>query len=106
MERQRVEKLNALLIDFPDDNFLQHALALEYLKEGKYIEARNLFERVLEADPSYVGSYYHLGKLLERTGEIAGALEWYKKGMSVAQAGADNRTFNELQAAYEELKYE
>ena len=105
MERQRVEKLNALLIDFPDDNFLQHALALEYLKEGNYIEARNLFERVLEADPSYVGSYYHLGKLLENAGEVAGALKWYEKGMSVAEAAADNRTFKELQAAYEELKY-
>lgn len=100
---KRIDSLLLFLKNSPHDSFLQHALALEYLKEGKFTDAKNLFERVLEMDPSYIGSYYHLGKLLEYTGEPAEALECYKRGMVVAQAVADNRTFNELRAAYDAL---
>ncbi len=35
-------------------------------------EARKLFEELLNREPAYVGSYYHLGKLLERNNENRG----------------------------------
>jgi Tfp pilus assembly protein PilF len=82
---------------------LKHALALEYIKSGHDGEARILFEEILSGQPDYVGSYYHLGKLLERIGDIAGAAGWYQKGMEAARKVGDNHAFNELQAAYEEL---
>ncbi|HRQ50705.1 MAG TPA: tetratricopeptide repeat protein, partial [Agriterribacter sp.] len=66
---ERVEKLLVYLNASPNDSFLQHALALEYIKEGEDKKARFLFEEILEREPSYVGSYYHLAKLLERNGE-------------------------------------
>jgi len=31
-------------------------------------EAKKLFEEILEQHSDYIGSYYHLGKLLERNG--------------------------------------
>jgi FimV-like protein len=99
----RIEKLKEFLRADPSDSFSKHALALEYSKLGDEATARRLLEEVLEADPGAVGSYYQLGKLLERTGESALALQWYEKGMAAARAAGEKRAYNELQAAYDEL---
>ena len=99
----RIEKLKAMLLEQPADNFLQHALALENIKIGKDREARELFEEILSRDPSYVGSYYHLAKLLERTGEEQEAIKIYEKGMEEARKAGDNHSLGELRSAYEEL---
>ena len=61
----RIEKIHELLQQTPGDNFLRHALALEFIKIENDKEARVLFESILKDSPEYVGSYYHLGKLLE-----------------------------------------
>jgi FimV-like protein len=100
---ERMEKLKEFLRLDPGDAFSKHALALEYIKIGDEAAARRLFEEILEHDPGYTGSYYHLGRLLERTGETALALRWYERGMEAARAAGETRTYNELRAAYEEL---
>src|SRR5947209_18905282 len=102
---ERIQKLKALLEQNPADNFLQHALALEYVKLNKDEEARGLFEMLLTRDETYVGSYYHLAKLLEKMGEKEKAITCYEKGMKVAKQLNDNHAYNELQAAYEDLIY-
>ena len=66
-------------------------------------EARKLFLEILERDPSYIGSYYHLARLLERTGETENAKTWYEKGMIAARQAGDRHAYNELQAAYEDF---
>lgn len=101
----RIEKLKEFLTASPGDNFVQHALALEYIKLGNDPEARALFENILSGSPDYIGSYYHLAKLLERTGDTQGAIEWYEKGMAAAKKAGDNHAYNELQGAYEDLVY-
>ena len=82
---------------------LRHALALEYIKIGAEMEAKKLFETILTEYPDYVGSYYHLAKLLERKGEITAALMWYEKGMAESKKSGDQHAYNELLAAYEDL---
>ncbi|HVF80287.1 MAG TPA: tetratricopeptide repeat protein [Flavisolibacter sp.] len=99
----RIEKLKAFLTQNPEDSFVQHALALEYIKLGRDNEARELFETILRRDEAYIGSYYHLAKLLERTGETDGAISVYEKGMKMAKAAKDNHAYNELQMAYDDL---
>jgi tetratricopeptide (TPR) repeat protein len=102
---ERIEKIQSLLQKSPGDNFLLHALALEHIKEGDDVTARSLFEEILKNHPDYIGSYYHLAKLLERNGETELAIQWYKKGMASAKQAGDNRAYNELQSAYEDLVY-
>jgi predicted Zn-dependent protease len=70
----RIEKLLSFLAGQPSDNFLRHALALEYIKIGQDQEARVLFTAIVTETPSYVGTYYHLAKLLEKMGEQAEAI--------------------------------
>jgi Tfp pilus assembly protein PilF len=102
---ERIEKLKEFLKENPADSFVQHALALEYIKTGNDSAARDLFEDILNREPNYIGSYYHLAKLLESTGEKDLAIQWYEKGMAVAKAARDNHAYNELQAAHEDLVY-
>jgi Tfp pilus assembly protein PilF len=101
----RIIKLKEFLKESPADNFLQHALALEYIKSGDDLAAKKLFEEILEREPAYTGSYYHLAKLLERTGEREEAIRIYEKGMEETKKSGDKHAYNELQMAYEELIY-
>jgi Tfp pilus assembly protein PilF len=99
----RIEKLKEFLVESPGDSFLRHALALEYIKLGKDGEAREQFETLLAADPGYVGSYYHLAKLMERNNEIERAIKIYETGMEQAKKAGDKHAYGELRGAYEEL---
>lgn len=102
----RIETLRAFLEENPKDSFVRHALALEYIKMGKDAVAKQLFEDLLNDDENYVGSYYHLGKLLERTGDNSEALRVYEKGMKLAASLGERHALNELRSAYEEASDE
>jgi Tfp pilus assembly protein PilF len=102
---ERIEKLKQFLQESPGDSFIQHALALEYIKSGDDSTARRLFDELLNREPSYVGSYYHLGKLLERTNEHDAAIKCYEKGMEEARKAGDNHAHGELRGALEELTF-
>ena len=101
----RIDKIKQMMAESPADSFLQHALALEYIKLGKEADARKLFETILEREPAYVGSYYHLAKLLERVGETDAAMKIYEKGMEETKKVGDNHAYGELRSAYEELTF-
>lgn len=101
----RIDKIRAMLETQPADSFLQHALALEYIKLGNEEEARRLFEEILNREPGYIGSYYHLAKLLERTEQTEAAIQVYEKGMEEAKKAGDQHALSELRSAWEELTF-
>ena len=101
----RIEKLSEFLKSNPRDSFVQHALALEYIKLGEEEKARELFETILKREPGYVGSYYHLAKLLERNGDMVEAIRVYEKGMEEAKRAGENHAYGELRSALEELTF-
>src|SRR3954449_2575747 len=101
----RIERIQEMLQASPEDNFLRHALALEYIKAGNDVEAEKLFKTILAQFPDYIGSYYHLAKLLERNGNTQEAIAWYEQGMQTAKRLNDTHAYNELQSAYEDLVY-
>ncbi len=101
----RIIKLNEFLKENPTDSFVQHALALEYIKLGNDEQARVLFEEILNREPGYIGSYYHLAKLLERNDKTDEAINVYEKGMEESKNAGDKHAFGELRGAYEELTF-
>ena len=100
----KIDQLKEFLKAAPNDSFLQHALALEFIKVGDEQAAKLLFENILANEPCYVGSYYHLGKLLERINDFPAALKMYELGMQQAKLAKDNHSYNELQGAFEDLE--
>ena len=59
----------------------------------------------MSIDENYIGSYYHLAKLLERTGDTEKAIAIYEKGMLKAKEKGEQHALSELRSAYEELTF-
>lgn len=101
----RIEKLNDMLSRQPGDAFLQHALGLEYIKNGQDEKARKMFIAVVENNPDYTGTYYHLASLLIRIGERDEAVKICETGLMACKRTGDDHAWKELNNVYEDLIY-
>jgi uncharacterized protein HemY len=99
----RMLQIRQMLASTPNDCFLLHALALEHVKINQDEMAKKLFEQVLTTDENYIGSYYHLGKLLERAMDNEAAVIVYENGITMAKKRGDRHSQNELQGAIDFL---
>ena len=100
MQSTRLVKLLAFLESDPNDPFVLYALATEYNSLNEPEKAFDYYLKLVEEHPNYVGTYYHLGKLYEKTGQTEPALAIYQKGMAAARDKRDMHAFSELQGAY------
>lgn len=103
MQTDRLQKLLEFLKNEPDDEFLLYALATEYVRLNQTDTALSYYERLVRDHPSYVGTYYHLGKLYEALNRKQDAITTYENGMKIARAARDNHALSELQGVYNEL---
>lgn len=99
MNNERLAKLQEYLQNDPTDPFLVYAIAQEYDRGGEETEAENWYNRLLQEHPGYVATYYHFGKLLERTGREADAKQMYEAGIEVAIKAGDRHAAGELREA-------
>ena len=102
----RLEQLNAFLHDSPNDPFLHYAIAQEYNKLGQTEEALGKYLWLTENHPTYVATYFHLGKLLIERGEKEAALAWFNQGIEQAKAAKELHSLSELQSAKLALEYD
>ena len=98
----RIEQLEKFIQEDPGDPFNYYALALECAKsnEGK---ALGILKELVKNHKDYLPIYYQLGKLYERVGQKADALNVYSIGITIAQKQNDIKTLRELTAALQEL---
>lgn len=96
---ERLQQILDFLKESPQDPFLNYALAMEYLKLGQDAEALASFETMVREFPDYVGTYYHFGKFLEKSGNPERAAELYQQGISVARQSRKMHALSELQGA-------
>lgn len=99
MQTTRLNKLLEFLKADPTDPFILYALATEYNTAGDYKQAFHYYNLLVDNSPEYVGTYYHLGKLLEKTGDKDRAVEIYRLGLNAARNKHDNHAYAELQGA-------
>lgn len=98
-QNKRIELVQQMLKENPDDLFLNYAFALEQIKEGKTDDAEKVLKKILNKDASYLAAYYQLGKLFEQKENISEAVSVYKKGIEIAMEKKDMRTLGELEEA-------
>ena len=102
----RLLQLTQLLDASPKDSFLLFALAKEHEGAGDDAQALVFYLRLQEAEPSYVGLYYHLGKLYERQEDAQNAISTYTQGIEISRQAGDRHAMSELQGALLNLAYE
>ena len=95
----RIEALKGFLEEDPNDSFSRYALAMEHIKLGDHDRGISEFKIIVERDPSYVATYYQLGKTYEREGRAGEALQTYNSGIEVAIKAGDGHTRDELREA-------
>jgi predicted Zn-dependent protease len=100
----RLEILQQMEAQKPNDEFVKFAIALEYVKDKKYDTAKNIFHDLTKKFSTYLPTYYQYGKLLELLNENRKAAEIYKAGTEQAKAVNDLKTLSELTEAIELLE--
>jgi len=99
MTNLRIKQLFDLLKNDPEDSFLQYAIAKEYEKTEDLDSALSYYNTLVDKDPEYVGTYYHMGKLLEKMQKQVEALHTYDKGIAMAEQLNDLHSLSELKSA-------
>jgi tetratricopeptide (TPR) repeat protein len=100
MQSTRLAKLLEFLESEPNDPFVLYAIATEYNTANDIEKAYEYYNKLINEHPAYVGTYYHLGKLLEKNNGREEAIVIYQKGMTAAREKRDMHAFSELQGAY------
>jgi tetratricopeptide (TPR) repeat protein len=100
MERiNRITLLKEFLIKEPNDIFSNYALGIEFFVEQDMDQAIFQFKKVLSLNSDYIAAYYQLGKIFEAQLKNTEALDYYKKGLLIAQIAKDNKSINEFNEA-------
>lgn len=100
---KRIEAIKRLLANEPQDTFLLYALATEYIAENEDKKAQEILESLVNSNPDYIASYYHLGKLYERIELKESALLIYEQGIEESKKQKNNKNVAEIQHAIDEL---
>jgi len=103
MSSTRLQQLFSFLKDSPSDSFLLFAIAKEYEGLGESGKAMDYYEQLRTNHPDYVGTYYHLGKLLVAKGQEKQAIQVYREGMETAKRQGDKHALSELAGAKLEI---
>ncbi len=99
MTTTRLLYLQKLIEASPNDSFILFALAKEYEGTGDEAQSLSFYLRLKETNPSYVGTYYHLGKLYEGQEDFQNAILTYKQGIEISRQAGDRHAMSELQGA-------
>lgn len=102
----RLEMLLKMKEEDPCDSFVLFALAKEYEKLDDDDNALMYYLELNKNDETYVGVYYHLGKLYERLENFEAALATYKNGVEIANSVKDYHSKAEIQNALINLEME
>jgi lipopolysaccharide biosynthesis regulator YciM len=64
--------------------FLENELGMQAMKQNDLAEATKRFEAAMEADPTVIPAYLHLGEVFARQGDLAGAAAIWEKAIDVS----------------------
>lgn len=103
MPANRLETLQTMVAQNPNDSFSRYGLAMEYANSGQHQRAVEEFRELLAGNPRYAAAYYHAGQALEKLGRIGEAKEIYRKGIEVTTQSGDLHTRGEIEAVLELL---
>lgn len=92
----RLEKLEKMLADEPDDVFLHYALATEYLKLSDPTAAEERFQIIHTRFPDYVPGWFRHAQAAAEQGDTSKARELATTGLATARRVGDAHAAGEL----------
>ncbi|NQX91975.1 MAG: hypothetical protein HRT74_07615 [Flavobacteriales bacterium] len=92
---KRLEQLQELLKEDPNDSFLRYALALEFRSAGDDRSKEQLLS-LIKDDGEYLPSFQTLGSWFFDDGEDDKAIEVLEKGIELAEKQRNLKALNEM----------
>ena len=99
----RLEKLQSMLQDSPDDGFLNYALAMEFVSSARKDDALAAFRRVLTLDPQNSAAWFQQAQVLAGMEKFDAARECASQGVAAARAQGDQHAAEEIGGFLESL---
>jgi predicted Zn-dependent protease len=99
----RLEKLQGMLQDSPDDLFLNYAVAMEHVSGGRKEDALSAFRRVLTIDANHSAAWFQQAQLLAGDGQFAEARDSAARGVAAAKVQGDQHAVEEIGGFLESL---
>jgi hypothetical protein len=92
----RRERIEAMLADEPEDQFLRYSLAMELQKEGAHDRCLALLEGLLAEPKPMVAAFFMAGQQLTRLRRFAEARAALRTGIDQARAQGDSHAVSEM----------
>ena len=92
----RIEELEKMLDENPEDPFLIYALAREYESKEGTLQALLMYEHLVTNYPNYIATYYHYAKLLHKAGNRSEAVRLIQKGIEEGTKEKDLHAVSEM----------
>ena len=99
----RLELLNEILTQNPEDAFARYGLALEYSKNGQTDQALLEFDKLLTTHPDYTAGYFMAAQTLSAAGRIDEAKKMLASGIASAKKTGNSHAQAEMEAMLGEL---
>jgi hypothetical protein len=92
----RREKLEAMLLDEPHDEFLRYGLAGEYASEGRTDEAVALYRGLMNGQPPHVPSFFRCAQLFVGEDRVEEARTLLRDGIEAARQQGNAHAAGEM----------
>lgn len=102
----RMDQIEAMLADDPDDAFLRYGLALEHASAGNDATCADLLLDLISrpAGEPYVPAYLMAGQVLARLDRIPSACAVLRDGIAAARTAGNSHAEGEMQGLLESLE--
>jgi thioredoxin-like negative regulator of GroEL len=96
LSESRREKLETMLANEPEDQFLRYALAMELDKAGETEKGLDLFSGLTRGDPPHVSAFFMAGQMLARVSRVDEARSFLRDGIEEARRQGDSHAAGEM----------
>ena len=103
-DKSRLQQIQEMLADDPNDPTLRYMLAMEYVSAGDDTQAVGCFQDLISAFPDYVPAYMQAGRALVRQGKDDEARTIFEQGIAAAQQKQDFHARDEMSGMLAELE--
>jgi len=103
-DESRLQQIQEMLADDPNDPTLRYMLAMEYVSKGDDALAVRSFQELVEAAPDYVPAYMQAGRALVRLGRDDEARNLFQSGIAAAEKKQDFHARDEMQGMLADLE--
>ena len=101
--KSRLEQIQAMLADDPNDPFLRYGLAMEHVSQGDDEEAVRCFRGMVQDLPDYVAAYQQAAQALVRLNRVDEARDMFRRGIAVAGQAGNRHAQDEMQGMLDGL---